>query len=117
MANEITLTGSAAYSKNGVSRSLSMQGVTIDGGDNPIANVQIIGTSEEQVLKGDIGTIKCAQFKNLDATNFVEIGFATGVYPIKLLPGKGTGPMPLNCSTVYLKADTAACNVEVFLSN
>jgi len=37
-------------------------------------NVQAIGTTEEGIDTGSIGTIGLAVFRNLDATNYVEVG-------------------------------------------
>lgn len=55
---------------------------------------------------------------NEDATNFIEVGWATGNYPIKLDPGDGTTAalLPMNStgfSTLYLKADTATCKLRI----
>lgn len=53
--------------------------------------------------------------QTLDATNFVEVGFATGVYPIKLLATQfALLPLAAATASLFLKADTAACNVLVY---
>lgn len=52
--------------------------------------------------------------KNLDDTNFIEWGFSTGVYGGRLEAGE-IALFRLNPSTtVYLKADTAACKMTIY---
>ena len=75
-----------------------------------------VGTSEETIAFGDI-TPRYLFVKNLDATNFVDIGFSTGVYGLSLLAGE-TGVFPLKSgATVYAKADTAECTVQFIALN
>ena len=79
-----------------------------------------VGTSEESFafhadVTGGEGPGYC-YVKNHDDTNFVEIGTATGVYWARLDAGDEM-LVPLNASgadTLYLKADTAACEVEIY---
>ena len=50
---------------------------------------------------------------NHDDTNYVEAGFAAGVYEFKLYPGQ-VAMLPMAADdTIYLKANTAACKVEI----
>ena len=56
-----------------------------------------------------------AMLKNLDETNYVEVGATTGVYNLKLMPGDTVGPLRWNGTTMYAKANTAPCNIEVLL--
>ena len=111
MANEISIANTLRYSKSGVTASHSSSFNADQTGDKYQAGVQIVGTTEESLDKGDIGTIGYIAFKNLDSTNFFQMGITTGVYSIKVLAGKG-GLVPWNSSTTpYVKANTA--NVEV----
>jgi len=77
--------------------------------------VQDIGTgSHEAVAVGDVSTPGWAIFRNLDDTNFVEIGIDVGAtfYPIaKILPGEPAA-FRLSSSTLYAKADTATVKLE-----
>ena len=50
--------------------------------------------------------------KNIDATNFVEVGL-TGSYTIKLLAGESA--VFRADGALYAKADTAACDVEYII--
>lgn len=115
MANEITET-----------YRLSVTNGNYESGDVTITNyqsdqasvgeaggVQAIGTSEETLSSGDLTNKGLLWIKNLDTTNYVELGFATGVYPILLEANGGWARFKTSTSaTVYLKADTAACNVQ-----
>lgn len=84
------------------------------------ANVLAIGTSEESVdfssVAADISSRGLLYLRNQDATNYVEVGCATGDYFGKLLPGEENW-ISWNPSetTIYLKANTATCNVELEL--
>ena len=81
-------------------------------GDAYESAVQEIGTSEEVLAQGaDLGTPGYVLVKNLDSTNYVEIGSTTGVYDIKLLAGQ-PALWPHNSATIYAKANTAAVKVE-----
>ena len=115
MANELTILVSMAFSKGGasVSRAESIQ-VTVTG-DAFSHEVQEVGTSEEQLAQGaDLGTPGYMLIKNLDGTNYVEVGSTTGVYDIKLKAGE-VALYRHNSATVYAKANTAVCLVEYML--
>jgi len=82
---------------------------------------QTIGTSEEEItIHADItggsgpGWIIV---KNHDATNFVSFGTVTTVYWAKLDPDDGTEtlmvPLMNTIGSVFLKADTAGCDVTI----
>lgn len=80
--------------------------------------VQSIGTTYEQiVVPAEIATAGCVYFRNLDDTNYVEIGreVSAAFYPfIKLKPGEVmVGRMATN--SFFAKANTAAVNLEMCL--
>ncbi|MDB4694485.1 hypothetical protein OAF30_03560 [Flavobacteriales bacterium] len=74
-----------------------------------------IGTSEETETFSELTAPGWCTIQNLDSTNFVEWGFSTGVYGGKLMAGETAGPFRINSAstTLYLKADTAACRVVI----
>jgi hypothetical protein len=74
--------------------------------------VQEIGTSEESLSTGDLSTYGWLYLRNLDDTNYVQVGFSTGVYGIRLEPGEPAVFRTEPTATVYLLANTAACNVQ-----
>ncbi len=115
MANELTIGISISFSKGGASCSRSETVSVTVSGDAFSHEVQAVGITEEALAQGaDLGTPGYMFIKNLDATNYVEIGSTTGVYDIKLKAGE-PALYRHNSATVYAKANTAICNVEYFL--
>src|SRR6266542_3229329 len=104
MANEITMTGSLSYLKNRARAALSGSATVDQAGDHYVQQVQDVGTAEEQLEKGDIATIGWCAFRNMDATNYVELGATAGVYSMMLDPGEFIGPMRWSGSAIYAKA-------------
>ena len=90
MADEATVTTSLQFVKGSVSTKLSDSASTFDvAGTRYIRNVQNVGTSEEALDMGDITDPGWSYFKNIDATNYVEIRAATGDTAfIRLKPGE-----------------------------
>lgn len=80
---------------------------------------QTIGTTaggEVLVIPSDIGSaVKWLWVKNLDATNYVEVGNHNGASPIyfaKLMPGdEMTVPVTVTKDNINCLANTAAVNV------
>lgn len=114
MANEIRINASIAVN-NGNSvdkfaRSYAADQAVVGG---PVNGFQTIGTSEEEVALAELSTKGWCIIQNLDATNFVEWGFSTGVYGGKMLAGETAGPFRLNSTSLFLKSDTASCKVVI----
>lgn len=82
--------------------------------DHRIVSVSHSGETTH-TFSTDIGNAGYLYLRNLDATNYVDIGFATGVYPIRL---KATQvailPITPATSALYLLANTAACRLEIY---
>lgn len=85
------------------------------GGGNP--GVVDIGLSDEAITAGDLATTQGhAVIRNLDATNYVEIGPESGgviVPTIKLKPGEFAYLPLVPNVTLRARANTAACRVLV----
>lgn len=81
------------------------------GGGNP--GTVSIGTTEESVAFTELGTEGWLFMKNLDSTNYVQWGFATTVYGGRLKPGEHAWFRLEPSATLYLKANTAACLVQI----
>lgn len=116
MANEISLSVSLTCTKNGATVTGSGSNTITMAGDQFLSNVQIVGTTSEAVVVGDVSTVGFVFCKNLDATNYVEVSLDNSQVNLvaKLLPGEcclfkpGTG-------TLFAKANTATCNLQVVL--
>jgi hypothetical protein len=89
---------------------------TAEGGGNP--GIIDVTTSEVTVSFGSV-TPGLILVYNLDDTNFVEMGFATGVYPLQLPPRLASNSKAApavftrQSGSLFLKADTATCKVLV----
>ena len=118
MADEITIaqsltatkTGSGSVSTPRIAFQASMVGSNLVGG-----LTQDVGTSEETVGFGDIsGAPAWVVIKNLDATNFVQLG-ASGFagFTIKLKAGQSAS-FATALTPLYAKADTASVRIQIW---
>jgi hypothetical protein len=118
MANEAVFTASLQFGKTGVipTQTFAVSGVSINvAGTNYVRNVQIVGTTKEALLLGDVATPGMCLMHNTDTTNFVDVyPDNTGGAVIRLKPTEyalfrfaATGP--------FVKADTASVNLEYLL--
>ena len=74
MANELRIAAQLEYNKNSVKESKNDSAFVDVSGESYNKTIQVIGTSNEQIsVASDIGTYGYMFFKNLDATNYVEI--------------------------------------------
>lgn len=115
MADEIYESIQFTARKNGAEISMSSSNSVTMAGDDFVNLTQVIGTTAELVSFGDItGAPGEVLIKNLDATNFIELGGDSGltVFKTKLLPGRFTIFQP-SSATLYAKADTAAVRVQI----
>lgn len=114
MGDEIRISATLRYAKNQESSSITTAFTADQTGSAFESGLQTVGTSEEALVKGDIGTIGYVGVRNTDATNFVELGAVTAEYSVKLAPGEGC-VMPWKRTNIYAKADTASCKVAYTL--
>ena len=78
--------------------------------------VHAIGTAEESVATfGDVATYGRALLHNMDATNYVQAGFSTTVYGLRMPAGEWSDFRLEPGSTLFLKANTATCNVRILV--
>lgn len=115
MADEITINAFIRVANGNLRDEFSIGSQSIDqaaeGGPTP--GTQTIGTTEEEVAFGELGTPGFVIMQNLDDTNYVQWGFATTVYGGRMLAGETAGPFRLDSLSIFLKANTAACNVLI----
>lgn len=117
MANEITVSGSLTVLKGNLTAQHGVSGVVTLNAASPAkaAGIAAIGTTEEQVSIGDVTTAGWSVFKNLDATNYIELGVVVSAtfYPLlKLKAGESAGPLRMGTNTFYARANTAACKLQ-----
>lgn len=113
MANELRVTMSIAFDKGGSSihRSFS-DSIDVDGNSFQ-HSVQTVATSEETLaIHSDIGTVGYVFIQNMDSSNFIQLGPATGRTDFKLLAGEGMIFRLNSGTTIYMKADTSSVDVE-----
>ena len=121
--SDLVVSHGFAYSKNGFT--ISPQGGTTNvtlTGTGYVANKQTIGfAAHEALVLGEVASPGLAWFKNLDATNYVEIGYDTaGTFRpgIKLLAGDP--PMQFRFSAAaaapYAQANTGAAKLAYIIT-
>lgn len=116
MAGEIKLNCSLTLRNGSNIFSWQPGALTIDQAANggPTPGYSTIGTTEESIAFGELSTQGLLILHNLDATNYVRWGFATGVYGGRLMPGEYAVFRLNPGSTLYLIANTAACKCHVY---
>jgi len=115
MANEITVTAKLECTNGNLGTSVRPSSHKFDqtavGAYDAVHN---IGTTEENITTfQDLTTEGWCYIRNLDATNYCQVGFSTAVYGIRLEAGE---PALFRCEpavTLYLKANTAATNIRI----
>lgn len=103
---------------DGFERSLQGTSVTTTGARFQWQRV-IVGTTEETLaVSGDLSNgTGYAHFYNADSTNYVQVGIGTGAYFMRLKAGEhAILPIDNAITTLYLKANTASVELEVFIT-
>jgi len=115
MANEVTFSVSLKATKGNASVNNTANMIASMTGSDMMQSTQNIGTTAELVSFGDItGAPQLVMIRNLDATNFVELGGDSGltVFKTKIAAGQACLFTP-SSATLYAKADTAAVSIFV----
>ena len=120
MASEITVNASLVYEDTeDVAASLANTDDIINvTTKKPVRNRQTITTSEVAINLGGIASLGWMMFKNLDATNYIEIKTGTGGTVIgKMLAGESYGPVRCGSGITapFAQANTASCDMEVLI--
>lgn len=119
MANEIKITNILRLTKGAMKHDYSPAQFSLtQTGALVYDSVHSIGTTEETAgpAFGDIGTEGLCIVQNLDTSNYIQVGFATGVYGMRLYASWAPAQFTLEPgATLYLKANTAACNVRIIV--
>ena len=122
MANEFTVSALLKIDKGFLTDTKNTSNLKVDQtGDGAAGGVQNIGTSAEAIDVGDVSTLGLAYFRNLDDTNFVQIGQDIGGGGFneffKLLAGE-VALMRLDLAAtgvLQAKADTAAIELQYMI--
>jgi hypothetical protein len=114
MANEISVLFDMALRNGNVENNFSPGLVQVTQSSAKMLDKTVtVGTTEEAIDLGDISGAPLIALFNLDTTNYVEVGL-TGSYPMRLVVNDPPTFFRYNgSSTIYLKANTAACEVRV----
>ncbi len=115
MSDELKTLINISFSKGGAKFDKTESDKVSITGDAFNHDVQSIGTTEEELAQGaDLGTPGYVFVKNLDSTNYVELGATTGVYTIKLKAGE-IALWRHDSATIYAKANTSAVLCEYII--
>ena len=115
MANTIRLQSTLTFKDGTGSQSLGGDFTVDQVGSHATEEIQDIGTTTEALDVGsDIGTIGFLLVRNLDATNFVEIGTDTPLTQVvaHIKAGETVPIKPHAGDTLYAKADTASVKIK-----
>lgn len=120
MANEIKLNINATLTNGYLSRSFQTGQLQITQTTlGAYSAVVSVGTSEEDLLTGDVGTLGFLMLRNLDSTNYVQWGPKSGGSMVavgRLKPNGEPAVIRLEPGiTIRWVANTGACKVAVEL--
>jgi hypothetical protein len=120
MANEIQMAATLVVNRGGLTLTGTGNAFITQAGTPSIGDTQNISTTTEALAIGDITNIGYVFVKNLDPTNYVQLGLNTPVADvdamITLLPGE-FAIFPTRIETIYAKAHTGACDVQVIAAS
>lgn len=117
MANELTYTINASYSKNGRALKLNpgMIQKTITGNGMVSGVATVAHTIHEALSLGDIASPGLALIHNLSTTNYIQLGYESGTFVAVM-------NIPAGCAVLvsldglmaapFVKANTASCLVS-----
>lgn len=115
MANEITLKIDLQVRNGNLVDTFSIGNQSINqaavGGPTP--GYFTLGTSEEELAFAELSSKGVCLIQNLDATNYIEYGFATGGPYGARVPAGQAYVIHLNATSLFMRANTAACKVLV----
>ncbi len=88
--------------------------VVLAAGNNYVHGQIVVGTTEEVLsVPDDLVEVGLVYIRNKDTTNFINAGFSTGDYPLRIYPNEqGCLPVHPGTSQFYFIANTAECRME-----
>lgn len=82
-------------------------------GDAALKSIRAVTTAGGVIDISSVPTPSIAIIQNLDATNSVQIGTSSSNIFAKLMPSSVPLVLPMNSSTLYAIANTAAVNIAI----
>ena len=114
MSAEINFQTNFTYRKNGTVITRSVASIGDAAGSGAVQAIHSCATSDATLDKGDITNIGTIYLKNLDSTNYIDVGPDGTLYPIRLQPGCDCR-LPWSGTTIHVKAHTAPCLLDYVL--
>lgn len=117
MADEIKLTANLKVENTGAKLERRSGTLSLDQtGDKATYTIQTIANTATALEQGSVGTPGLCWLKNLDATEYVEIGYTSGSFLplVKLKPGE-VAILRFNQATPQGKAQTTSIRLEILL--
>jgi hypothetical protein len=112
--SEVTVTTGLTYVKNGFTMTIPAASTGVASGGNAlVSNVQVVGfAAHEELALGDVTTPGICWVKNLDGTNYIEIGIDVAAAFVPFLKLAAGDPPALfrfsaGAAAPYAKANTA----------
>ena len=92
--------------------------VTTTGNGSWSSKASVSSAAEEEwTIDTQIGDAGFCVIRNLDATNYLQVGFATGVYYLRIKAGQCAAfPLEPGVASLFLKANTAAVVAQVYVA-
>ena len=83
-------------------------------GDYEDAGIWNVGTTEgSHTISTDLGNVMGVEVENISVANFVQLGYSTGVYVHRILPGMNAFiPLEPAETQIFYKSDTALSQVR-----
>jgi len=99
------------YNKGGAKTSVAIDALAVDVSGTEVAEgvVSVATTAGALTLPAAPGL---CFVKNLDSTNFIQVGPDATNWFVKLTPEMPWAIFPLNGTAIQAKADTAPCNLQ-----
>jgi|TARA_R110002110_G_scaffold145775_6_gene335354 hypothetical protein len=117
MAGSITINQSVQLLNGSLQKTITPGALALVQDDaGSFEDVNSIPTSEEAVATfGSMTNEGWVYLRNIDATNYVQWGFSTGVYGGRLEPGETALFRAEPGFTLFFLANTAACLVQIIV--
>jgi hypothetical protein len=113
VSNEISVSVKLAALKGNFKFEREFSNVKMDmaGSGRSYPGSVVVGTTEGSL---DMTGFTTVLIRNMDPTNYVRIGKATGSYMLRMLPGGVPNLVTLDgAQTLYMLANTAPCTLEI----